>query len=183
LFWVIFSPAGKIFFGDPSFSKDSQPETEATMTREDHSQPEPAICDTNNSAQPINIYFTLQESNIMQAEPTHAEIKDQVIQLKDALAKEDSPKLQSLMKDIQKEGKVQHVVDFVAPLLFQKVATSGDSITCDEALSLVSCLVHSDSSNYLKPVSRAVLRASSSEKPLYVSEELMSVIISRKLLF
>ena len=119
----------------------------------------------------------------MEAEPSYAEIKELVLQIKEALAKQDTPSLQTLLNSV-KHGKAQHVVDFVAPLLFQPENNAEDmSLAGDEALGLISRLVHSDSSTYLKPVSRAVkqeavLRASS-DQSMHVSNQLMTVIIDQ----
>jgi len=113
---------------------------------------------------------------------SEAELEAHVFKMKEALAKQDTTTLKSVMKEIQNHSLA--LVEVLVPILFETDATSnGTLVSPEEALSLIGCLVSVDAATYLKPVSRAVkveatLR-SASEKQMAVSPELLGVMITQ----
>jgi hypothetical protein len=124
---------------------------------------------------PVNVF--------KMADPMDIEIKGAIIEMKEALDKQDTIKLKTLLKNVKEDGRSHEVIDFLVPLLFHQTGSEEDSLSGEEALSLVACLVSAEPSTYLKPVSRTVkleaARLATSEKPMAVSAELLAVIVSQ----
>jgi Proteasome non-ATPase 26S subunit len=115
---------------------------------------------------------------------SHEDVKVLVKAMNDAILKQDTASLKNQLQQVH--DRSQEIVDFVVPILFEPDDKDENTTTClksSEALSLVGCLVSLDASTYLKPVSRkvkheALIRASS-EKPMMLSVQLLSVIVSQ----
>lgn len=101
--------------------------------------------------------FLKMEISAINASPDAEAVKSRLCELRDQLKKQDMDAVKLSVQELGSESQPKFTMEVMAPYLF--LHESNDPVlTSQDALSILTFLVTSDASAYLKPASRSTLR-------------------------